>query len=537
MTSRRSTRLTAVLLAALLALVGGTLPAAAAGTGTLSGTVVFPPGTTEKGSVSLVTWDRSQRAWTQVASASLSASPSFSFSALQPGAQYSLLYTPAGEPSRGHAPQQFLGGRDTDMLDPTAPQTFTATSGELVKNFTLHPGYTVKGRFVLPAEVTGEVKIERYRAYRYYVNGYERWEHHDYEDTVTLAADGSFTFTGVPRGSRIFLQLLGRHQNPKVEPWSSLGDTSKEVDELHVVTGDVTFPTVTLKRSVPVKGRIVADGEPVAGVSVYLYEIGSDGYVHQTGPTVTSAADGSFTFTQGAFEGRRYSFNVWTSGGPSGWPGGGKDSPEALTVEAGPNGIDFGTQDIVPNSTPKVPVEMLRLEGVPAVGSTLRLVTPDGRVGAPAAVPGATVEYRWFRDGVRITGATGPSYTPTPADEGHDIAAEWVARAPGYRAKHDYSHEVRIARGAAPSARTSPLVTGTLGVGATLKVSKGSWDVAGTKLSYQWLRDGKKIKGATKSSYTLTAKDKGSRITVRVTAKKSGHKTAKVVTKATAKVR
>lgn len=199
---------------------------------------------------------------------------------------------------------------DLTKVDPTAPQTFTATSGELVKNFTLHPGCTVKGRFVLPAEVTGEVTIERYRAYRYNVNGYERWEHHDYEDTVTLAADGSFTFT------------------------------------------------------------------------------------------------------QGAFEGRRYSFDVWISGGPSGWPGGGKDSPEALTVEAGPNGIDFGTQDIVPNSTPKVPVEMLRLEGVPAVGSTLRLVTPDGRVGAPAAVPGATVEYRWFRDGVRITGA--PCRPPRP---------------------------------------------------------------------------------------------------------------------------
>lgn len=53
----------------------------------------------------------------------------------------------------------------------------------------------------------------------------------------------------------------------------------------------------------------------------------------------------------------------------------------------------------------------------------------------------------------------------------------------------------------------------------------------------QWLRGGKAIKGATKASYKLTAKDRGGRLSVRVTASKPGYQSAKLVTKASAKVK
>lgn len=59
----------------------------------------------------------------------------------------------------------------------------------------------------------------------------------------------------------------------------------------------------------------------------------------------------------------------------------------------------------------------------------------------------------------------------------------------------------------------------------------------GVTLSYQWLRGGKAIKGATKASYKLTAKDRGGRLSVRVTASKPGYQSAKLVTKASAKVK
>jgi hypothetical protein len=52
-----------------------------------------------------------------------------------------------------------------------------------------------------------------------------------------------------------------------------------------------------------------------------------------------------------------------------------------------------------------------------------------------------------------------------------------------------------------------------------------------TKLRYQWLRSGKKIKRATKRVYRLTRKDRGKRIAVRMTYVLGGQ-TIKVTSKA-----
>jgi hypothetical protein len=60
-------------------------------------------------------------------------------------------------------------------------------------------------------------------------------------------------------------------------------------------------------------------------------------------------------------------------------------------------------------------------------------------------------------------------------------------------------------------------VTGTTNVGKTLVASRGftgPWDQS---VTYQWLRNGKTITGATASTYALTATDEGTRISARVT--------------------
>ncbi|MDF1489553.1 CAP domain-containing protein [Tessaracoccus caeni] len=77
----------------------------------------------------------------------------------------------------------------------------------------------------------------------------------------------------------------------------------------------------------------------------------------------------------------------------------------------------------------------------------------------------------------------------------------------------------------------TPKISGTAKVGKTLTIKRGTW-TSGTKFSYQWYRDGKKIKGATKSSYKLTKSDAGKKITVKVKGTKSGYKS---VTKTSAK--
>ncbi|MDF1488876.1 hypothetical protein [Tessaracoccus caeni] len=69
----------------------------------------------------------------------------------------------------------------------------------------------------------------------------------------------------------------------------------------------------------------------------------------------------------------------------------------------------------------------------------------------------------------------------------------------------------------------TPKISGTAKVGKTLTAKPGTWKPSGVKLGYQWYRDGKKISGATKSTYKVSKSDKGKRITVKVTGSKSGY--------------
>jgi hypothetical protein len=68
------------------------------------------------------------------------------------------------------------------------------------------------------------------------------------------------------------------------------------------------------------------------------------------------------------------------------------------------------------------------------------------------------------------------------------------------------------------SPTVAPQITGVPKVGETLTADGGSWSPAPTSLSYQWLRNGTPIDGATGPSYTLVAADQGARISVAVTA-------------------
>ena len=85
-------------------------------------------------------------------------------------------------------------------------------------------------------------------------------------------------------------------------------------------------------------------------------------------------------------------------------------------------------------------------------------------------------------------------------------------------------------RNDAPSPRravTRPKITGTAKVGKKLTASRGTWSLTGLSYSYRWLRDGKEITGATKSTYVLTKSDAGKKISVRVTARKKGYEKAR----------
>jgi surface antigen len=68
-----------------------------------------------------------------------------------------------------------------------------------------------------------------------------------------------------------------------------------------------------------------------------------------------------------------------------------------------------------------------------------------------------------------------------------------------------------------------PKINGTPKVDVALSANPGTWNVTGTTYAYQWYANGVAIAGATRSSYTPTAQQVATRLTVKVTAARYGY--------------
>jgi hypothetical protein len=80
-------------------------------------------------------------------------------------------------------------------------------------------------------------------------------------------------------------------------------------------------------------------------------------------------------------------------------------------------------------------------------------------------------------------------------------------------------------------------ISGSAKVGKKLKVKLSKWKPSGIHYSYQWLRNGVVISGATKSTYKIAKADKKGKISVRLTASKAGYFSILMTSKATSKVK
>lgn len=180
---------------------------------------------------------------------------------------------------------------------------------------------------------------------------------------------------------------------------------------------------------------------------------------------------------------------------------------------------------------------------VPAVVTNVTLPKVSGTGRFPDAlaatagtwVPAAgTRTFQWLRNGAPITNATRATYQVTTADLGKNLTVRVTAVSPGYSARAVTSAPVTIRPGRLATVR--PTIRGKARVGKVLVVRPGSWG-SGVRLRQQWYRNGKAIRGATAKKYRLTRKDRGKRLSVRVTATKAGYATASRTSAKTAKVR
>ena len=146
--------------------------------------------------------------------------------------------------------------------------------------------------------------------------------------------------------------------------------------------------------------------------------------------------------------------------------------------------------------------------------------------------------YQWLRDGSAISGASARTYSPVSADVGKAVSVKVTGSKVGYAATSRTSSAVIVQAGQPTTPGTltapTPTISGSAKVGNTLTVATGTWQPAPVALTYQWLRDGVAISGATASSYTLVAADSGKSISVQVTGSKVGYTTVSKVSSAVA---
>ena len=129
--------------------------------------------------------------------------------------------------------------------------------------------------------------------------------------------------------------------------------------------------------------------------------------------------------------------------------------------------------------------------------------------------------YQWLSEGAVISGATKSSYVVVVADEKHSLSCEVVAvNAGGNSATKVSSNSVKVSV-SKPVDKTVPVVEGEAVLAKQLTCGHGEWSGEPT-FSYQWLRSGTEIAGATGVTYTVLAADQLHTLSCRVTAKNAG---------------
>lgn len=130
--------------------------------------------------------------------------------------------------------------------------------------------------------------------------------------------------------------------------------------------------------------------------------------------------------------------------------------------------------------------------------------------------------YQWLRAGKAIPGATDRTYRPQVADLGKRLTVRVVARDSTGSTAATSAPTAPVQR-AQFSHRSKSRLEGVQRYGSTVRAGSPGWSPTPKRVRYEWIRDGRTIRGATGKRYTFKPSDVGTRIRVKVTAKRPGY--------------
>ena len=186
-----------------------------------------------------------------------------------------------------------------------------------------------------------------------------------------------------------------------------------------------------------------------------------------------------------------------------------------------------GANDIFVYTFPTTSASSPTLSRAPQVGAPVPAVAAD-------PPPGGSVGYQWAIDGEPVPGATNATFVPPASAAGGMLTVTTRTTDFAHSPAVLTSTPTRVALGTLASA--TPRIRGTAKVGKTLTALPGRW-TSGTTFRYRWSADGKPIKGATRSTFVLTGKQRTMTITVTVTGSQAGYTSTTRTSAATRVVR
>ena len=276
-----------------------------------------------------------------------------------------------------------------------------------------------------------------------------------------------------------------------------------------------TLVDTEMEDAATITGRLSsAAGEPIAGVAVSLWLLRGDS-ASSTRTAQTTDATGRYTI--GRLKPATYIVGFYdpATGLQEYWDNGSTLLGGTAISLSGGTSV---TADAVLGGTITNTVAPT-IGGRAEVGQAL---TASPGAWTPA---GIALTYRWVvgADSDPTDDPTGAVYVPSAADIGKTVRVHVTGTALGWLPGTALSAPSGpVVAPAAVVNVVRPRITGVARIGRTLRVSRGEWEPAAVRRSYQWYVAGRRVRSATLRHFVLRPVHAGKRVAVRVRATAPG---------------